>query len=140
MVFDIPSIGVGKTVFSVDGLSAKGVKELAEKTLVKGGDTVDLVGESGKVWGVALRATDNAKNPLIVSIGHRVSLETALKCTKACIDKVKIPEPIRQADLRSRERVKEVYDSHKKKERKEPKQRRAANSDDDLGLLAGQYF
>ena len=110
VVFDIPSIGVGKTVFSVDGLSAKGVKELAEKTLVKGGDTVDLVGESGKVWGVALRATDNAKNPLIVSIGHRVSLETAIKCTKACIDKVKIPEPIRQADLRSRQKVREIYD------------------------------
>ena len=106
VVFDIPSIGVGKTVFAVDGLSQRGVKDLSEANLKKGGDIVKLEGDSGRVWGAALRATDDAKNPLIVSIGHRVSLETSLACTQACINKFKIPEPIRQADLRSREKVK----------------------------------
>ena len=65
-----------------------------------------LIGTSGKTWGLALRATTESKNPLIVSIGHRVSLDTALIVTKACISKFRIPEPIRQADLRSREKVK----------------------------------
>jgi len=115
VVFDIPSIGVGKTVFAVDGLTQKGVKALSEQNLKKGGDVVKLTGESGKVWGAAYRATDEAKNPLIISIGHRVSLETSLACTAACIGKFKIPEPIRQADLRSREKVKEIYDKPKSK-------------------------
>ena len=54
-----------------------------------------LTGYSGKTWGAALRATDDSKNPLIVSIGHKISLKTALECTKACILKFRIPEPIR---------------------------------------------
>lgn len=115
VVFDIPSIGVSKTVFAVDGLTKKGVADLAQESLKKGGDIVKLVGDSGKVWGAALRATDDAKNPLIVSVGHRVSLETALECTYACIDKFRIPEPIRQADLRSRDKVREIYDNPQRK-------------------------
>jgi hypothetical protein len=35
---DIPTIGVGKNVFAVDGISQIGVKDLCEKTLLKGGD------------------------------------------------------------------------------------------------------
>ena len=53
--------------------------------MVKGGDFVYLTGDSGKNWGAALRATDDSKNPLIISIGHRVNLETAIKCTKLLI-------------------------------------------------------
>jgi len=70
--------------------------------LHKAGDIVELKGDSGKVWGIALRSTDESKNPLIVSQGHRVSLQTAIDATLACIGKFRIPEPIRQADLRSR--------------------------------------
>ncbi len=65
-----------------------------------------LVGDSGKTWGVALRSTDLSSNPLIVSQGHRVSLQTAIDVTLACITEFRIPEPIRQADLRSRALVK----------------------------------
>lgn len=36
-------------------------------------------------------------NPLFVSVGHRVSLPTAIKMTQACIRKYKLPEPIRLA-------------------------------------------
>ena len=67
------------------------------------------MGVSGKTWGAALRATDAAKNPIIVSVGHRVSLSTSLTVVKACTQKFKIPEPIRQADLRSRAKVKQIY-------------------------------
>ena len=95
VLFDLPSIGVGKTVFAVDGLTQVGVKELSAQNLNKAGDFVNLVGDSGKVWGASLRATNESKVPLIVSIGHRVDLQTAIDITIACIGKFRIPEPIR---------------------------------------------
>ncbi len=91
---DIPTVGVGKNVFAVDGISQPSVKELCEKTLLKGGDQVALVGDSGKEWGIAYRSTSESKNPIIISIGHRVSSQTAVKVVKACIRKYRIPEPV----------------------------------------------
>ena len=90
-------------MFYIDGIKKEHVKEMSEKNLNKAGDLVELKGDSGKVWGAALRSTDESKNPIIVSVGHRVTLATALDATLACINKFRIPEPIRQADLRSRE-------------------------------------
>lgn len=90
----MPSIGVGKTVFYIDGISKEEVKKKSDN-LQKGGEYVYLTGSSGKHWGAALRATDDSKNPLIVSIGHRVTLDTALNCVKAMITEFRIPEPIR---------------------------------------------
>lgn len=94
VLMDIPTVGVGKTVFAVDGISQYGVKDLCEKELKKGGDMVELVGDSGRKWGVAYRSTDESKNPIIISVGHRVTLETAVNVTKACIRKFRIPEPV----------------------------------------------
>lgn len=47
-----------------------------------------LVGESGTVWGTALVPREEGKgcavtNPVFVSVGHRVSLETGVALTKA---------------------------------------------------------
>lgn len=46
-----------------------------------------LVGDSGTVWGVALvprsKEEDSVINPVFVSVGHRLSLETCLALTKA---------------------------------------------------------
>ena len=91
---DIPSIGVGKNVFAVDGISQLGVKELCEKTLLKGGDQVALVGDSGKQWGFAYRSTNESKNPIIISIGHRISIDTAVQVVRLCTQKYRIPEPV----------------------------------------------
>lgn len=55
---------------------------------------MNLVGKSGKTWGAALRSTDESKNPIIISVGHRVSLETAIRVVKASILKYRIPEPV----------------------------------------------
>ena len=68
-----------------------------------------LVGDSGKTFGAALRCTPESTKPIFVSIGHRVSLETAIEITKLSIGKFRIPEPIRQADLRGRRKVKENF-------------------------------
>ena len=44
----------------------------------------------------AVRMTDEAPNPVYVSVGHKISLNTAVKLALACAIK-RIPEPIRQA-------------------------------------------
>ncbi len=43
----------------------------------------------------ALRSVDNSTNPIYVSQGHKLSLETALWVTKVCC-RHRIPEPTRQ--------------------------------------------
>lgn len=104
--FDIPSIGVAKTTFFVDGLSQTRISDLCYGNLNNAGDVVPLVGNSGKVWGAAVKSTEESKNPIYVSIGHRISLETALKIVKLTTGKYRIPEPLRQADLKGRRLVK----------------------------------
>ncbi|CAN0498490.1 unnamed protein product [Laminaria digitata] len=47
-----------------------------------------LVGASGAIWGTALVPKEGGKgcavtNPVFVSVGHRVSLETCVALTKA---------------------------------------------------------
>ncbi|KAF9161834.1 hypothetical protein DFQ26_004116 [Actinomortierella ambigua] len=62
---------------------------------------------TGKVYGAALAAQTKSgghKNAIFVSIGHRVSLETSLALVRAC-SLYRVPEPIRQADLKSRSEI-----------------------------------
>ncbi len=74
----------------------------AAEQLHKGGDWMPLVGQSGSTWGAALRSTDTTTNPIFVSVGHRVSLATACALAARCCQ-FRVPEPVRQADQRSRE-------------------------------------
>ena len=113
----VATVGVGKTLHAVDGLTREGLQRLTQAGCARAGDSADLLGDSGAVWGAALRTTDpdpkrapkgdgtggNALfKPVLVSIGHGLSLASALKLVRRCI-KHRIPEPVRQADLRSRE-------------------------------------
>lgn len=93
---DVPTIGCGKTVFSVDGITKKNVREITDK-FTKGGDYKKLVGKSGAIWGAALRSTDDSKIPMIISVGHKVTLDTAIEVVKHTT-KHRVPEPIRLAD------------------------------------------
>lgn len=111
---DTPTIGCGKTIFAVDGLSKTLIKDIKQEFRDKKapkGYSVPLVGKSGRVWGHALRSSESAVQPMIVSVGHRVSIETAVKVVNACC-KHRVPEPIRFVDLKSRklidERVKKL--------------------------------
>ena len=101
----IPTIGCGKTVFSVDGITKYSVKE-ASKGLYKGGDFIYLKGNSGSTWGAALRCTDNSIDPIIVNIGHKISLDSAINLVNICC-LFRVPEPIRVADKKSRSLIKE---------------------------------
>lgn len=102
----IPCVGVGKKVFAVDGITALKVKTMSQ-SLQNGGDFLNLVGDSGKIWGAALRSTDDCINPVIVSIGTMITLPTALEIVKRCC-LFRVPEPIRLADKLSRRMVAQI--------------------------------
>ncbi|XP_069916288.1 endonuclease V isoform X7 [Oryctolagus cuniculus] len=78
---DLPCIGVAKKLLQVDGLE----KDAAHKEQ-------------------ALRSHDRSTKPVYVSVGHKVSLETAVRLTRHCC-RFRVPEPVRQADIRSREHI-----------------------------------
>ena len=71
----------------------------------KFGDSFPLTGKSGVTWGYALRSTEYYDDPMIISIGHKVSNQTALEVAKMCCY-YKEPEPIRLADLITRRLIK----------------------------------
>lgn len=102
----IPCIGVAKNLLCVEQLRRDNVAELTDKHLLKAGDSVQLVGESGFVYGAALKPRDNVKKPIFISSGHKVSLATALSITTKCCN-FRIPEPVRHADLGSRQAVRD---------------------------------
>ena len=106
VLIDIPTIGCSKNVFNVDGISKIKVKEIAKKFLNKGGDHYPLIGDSGEQYGWAFRSNDESTNPMIISLGHKISNETALKIVKLCTIH-RIPQPIRFSDKISRRLIAE---------------------------------
>lgn len=124
---NVPTIGVGKNFLQIDdgeNLTMAHVKMAVKEKLKKGGDTYLLQGQSGVIWGAvcikkraqiylrlinfifyflkAVRSLDNTTNPIFVSVGHRISLDTSIQIVLKCC-RYRIPEPTRQADIRSRE-------------------------------------
>ena len=91
VLLDWPALGVAKT-----RLTGR-YEEPSEK---KGAGAGLL--DKGDVIGVALRTRDRT-NPVYVSIGHRITLNDAVKLTLACCPKYKIPEPTRLAHKLSRD-------------------------------------
>ncbi|KAJ2157802.1 hypothetical protein GGF46_004246 [Coemansia sp. RSA 552] len=100
---DVPAIGVAKNFLHIegdlDGVDARGLKRLFRETA--GLKEVELRGESGQVYGMAVGPPGMATNPVFVSTGHRISLATAVALVKQC-SLHRVPEPIRVADQRSR--------------------------------------
>lgn len=88
---DVPTIGVGKSkLVGVHGEPGRNF-----------GDWV-AVTDKGRRIGLALTTRANVK-PVYVSIGNRIGLIPAARIVLACVKRYRIPEPIRQADRRSRE-------------------------------------
>ncbi|NWS12019.1 ENDOV Endonuclease, partial [Pachyramphus minor] len=101
---DLPCIGVAKNLLQVDGLARDELHREQIRSLQKSGDTFPLTGTSGRVLGMVLRSHNNSSKPLYISVGHRVSLGTAVRLVSSCC-RYRVPEPIRQADIRSREYI-----------------------------------
>jgi len=93
---------VGKTFFLVPGLDEKKIRAEFSTECVKAGDYLLLKtplppgrtsttptipspsspSSSLQVWGAAFKSTDTVKVPIYVSIGHKISLETAIRVCK----------------------------------------------------------
>ena len=86
LLLDRPTIGVAKT------------RLIGEHRIPpdRRGAWAPLV-DAGEVIGAVLRSRAGVK-PLYVSIGHRVSLETAVRWVMACVTKYRLPETTRWAD------------------------------------------
>jgi len=88
VVLDVPSIGVAKSVLVGAEEAPLADEPGAETPLVWRGERI----------GTALR-TKRRSNPLYVSIGHRVSQETAVAWVRRATGTYRLPEPTRQAHL-----------------------------------------
>lgn len=86
VLLDIPSIGVGKTSFCVDGLAREYVNNLYYQKTKEFGDKINLIGYSGYTWGAAMKLNKKKEidEPMFISIGHKISLETACRIAKNC--------------------------------------------------------
>jgi deoxyribonuclease V len=95
VLLDLPSIGCAKS--RLYGQASEVGEEEGSMTPLR--DPID-----GRILGMVVR-TKRGSPPLYVSVGHKVSLETAvelvLKCTK---QGQRIPEPLRLAHLHARQR------------------------------------
>jgi len=90
VLLDIPAIGCAKTRLIGDHREP-GTKKGAWSELRLAGITV----------GAVLRTRDGV-NPLFVSPGHRMDLESGIRIVLACIGRYRIPEPLRCADMLSK--------------------------------------
>jgi deoxyribonuclease V len=87
VTLDVPGVGVAKS--RLIGTHAEPAPAAGSSApLADGGEQIGLV----------LRTRDRT-NPLYISIGHRVDLETAAALAMACCTRYRIPEPTRQADI-----------------------------------------
>jgi deoxyribonuclease V len=86
LLLDRPTIGCAKSIL---------VGEAAEPG-VRAGSTAPLV-DKGEIVGTVLRTRDRVK-PIYVTTGHRVSLESAVRIARQCLDGFRIPKPTREAD------------------------------------------
>ncbi len=79
---NIPTIGIAKRI-------------LCGKTQSSSKSWSPLL-HKGEIVGAEITTKARTK-PIYVSIGHRITLETAINLTRQCITKYRLPEPIRQA-------------------------------------------
>jgi deoxyribonuclease V len=88
---DVPTIGIAKSRL-IGSYQEPGIERGSWSKLVDRGETV----------GAVLR-TRSAVRPVFVSIGHRISLKSAINLVLRCTGHFRLPEPIRVADALSRQ-------------------------------------
>ncbi|KAJ6254906.1 endonuclease v [Anaeramoeba flamelloides] len=119
----MPTIGVAKELLYVDGLERDSVKKKYYEELEKGEFKSALIGKSSTTYGYAVRSTNKSKNPIYVSPGNLISCESAVNICRH-VSMYRIPEPIRVADLGSRDVVRNILQKEKKeKEQKEKEEK-----------------
>jgi len=91
VIFDKPAIGCAKSLL---------VGEHREPGREAGSLTPLL--HHGERVGIVLRTRDDVR-PIYVTTGHRISLDSAVKVVRQCLDGFRIPKPTREADHYVRE-------------------------------------
>ena len=91
VIFDRPAIGCAKSLL-VGEHQEPGARSGAATPLLLKGERVGMV----------LRTRDQVR-PIYVTVGHRVSLDSAVKLVQQCLDGFRIPKPTREADHYVRE-------------------------------------
>ena len=86
LLLDVPTIGCAKSVL-IGEYKMPAAKRGSNSRLMDGREQI----------GVALRTRDGVR-PVFVSVGHRMSLETAVRLVLKCTDGYRIPKPQREAD------------------------------------------
>lgn len=98
----VPTIGVAKKFLAIDGLTRTSAADHVRSHCTARDQGIPWIGESGRLWGYALTRNSTGSVFINVSAGHLISHETALDVVRTC-SKHAIPEPIRAADLGSRD-------------------------------------
>ncbi|CAI5958799.1 unnamed protein product [Closterium sp. NIES-65] len=104
---DVPTIGVAKNMYYMDGMTDEQVGGLKQQHLHQPGDWAALTGASGATHAALVRGGPGSHDPVYVSVGHRVSLQSAVAITQRCC-KHRVPEPVRLADGLSRAELRGV--------------------------------
>lgn len=86
VLLDLPTIGVAKSLL-VGKHEAVATTKGSYQPLIDKGETI----------GIVLRSRDNVR-PIYVSIGHKISLNTAVDYVIKCLTKYRLPETTRLAD------------------------------------------
>jgi len=114
LMLDIPTIGVAKNLLFLQHQSDEVSHSTSENRILHRkechdklkaqGDYFAILASDGtnETLGIALRTSKEAGNPVYVSPGHKISLESCKEVVLQC-SSYRIPEPTRQADIRSRE-------------------------------------
>ncbi|XP_065181116.1 endonuclease V-like [Sycon ciliatum] len=106
VVADCPTIGVAKNLLSVaQDVTEKTFRQEHKDRLARRGDQHPILDDDGRTVGMAYVNSDSGK-PVYISVGHRISLDTAVAVVEAC-SKHRVPEPVRLADLDSRSVVRD---------------------------------
>ena len=103
LLLDRPTIGCAKSIL---------VGEVSDPGL-RAGSTAPLM-DKGEMVGVALRMRDQVR-PIYVTIGHRVSLESAVRIVSQCADGFRLPKPTREADQWVRD-LRRAYQAQRRRE------------------------
>jgi deoxyribonuclease V len=100
LCFDTPAIGVAKSLLCGEPDAPTDALQAGESVPIVADDS--MTAPNGTVVGYAYQSRqypDSTRiNPLYVSSGHRLSVETARDCVAACGGEYKLPRPTRLAD------------------------------------------
>ena len=100
VVANIPTIGIGKKLLQVFGLNEIKIKQELANNWTPDKKYVYMQGNDDIIYGAAF-SRDNG-NPIYVSTGHKIDLETSLIIIEKLTKRFRIPEPIRNSDIKSK--------------------------------------